>query len=477
LYPHSENASSALTNSGILYEALQQYLIAARIFEKLGTADGILRASRLYQKAHMPADHMRLFKQYMARFPDSPESAYYTLKAQYNSLEAERHQFDAMTIQSKVGRVQGQQLKAKTAKLLELKKKYEAVVVKYGLSEWTVASVYQIGALYENLFRAMLAAPCPADVEKIDESACDEYQSLLEDKAMVLEGKAIDAFKLTLEKSALTPDATEWSFAAQDALHNLRPNDFPMSVRPLTQPIDVALGQAELKALQQSARARLEVNAKDMTARLDMAKAFYSDTKYEAAKMVLEDSLAMDANQPLMNEWLGYTLREEHDTVPAIAALEKSLAADDKLAIAKDSLALLLLTRGDLDRALMLLIEVTPALPESAILQLQVGNAYLLLGRYIEAIARYNEAIQLKSDLLDAYYNLGLANMIAEKFEAAKENLVHYIEHSRDEASKKNAQAYLVTVNRKIQIEAQRRAREKEAVHEEVVSPDAAPSE
>lgn len=144
-----------------------------------------------------------LFSQDLA----SPLASFYAAKAQLILEKPEQDSFKAMKINARLGKDQGDQMTAMLKKLTELTAQNEAIIKGYAQPVWNAESLRRIGALYEHLAKAMINAPCPRDVEAIDEFACDEYVVLLEDKAAILEEKSVTAYKQAYEIAISAYDA------------------------------------------------------------------------------------------------------------------------------------------------------------------------------------------------------------------------------------------------------------------------------
>ncbi len=82
----------------------------------------------------------------------------------------------------------------------------------------------------------MIEAPCPADIRRIDEIACDEYKIVLEDQAFAVEEKAVQAYRTAYERALELKLTNKWTKQTLEALNLLRPAEFPINKEPLTQP-------------------------------------------------------------------------------------------------------------------------------------------------------------------------------------------------------------------------------------------------
>ena len=99
-------------------------------------------------------------------------------------------EYEGLKIEAKTAKKQGEELIGKSKQLVEVQKVYENIISTYRAADWSLAALFRIGSLYDDLQAAIFTAPCPKDVEAIDEIACEEYGIMLEDRAFAIEDKA-----------------------------------------------------------------------------------------------------------------------------------------------------------------------------------------------------------------------------------------------------------------------------------------------
>lgn len=421
-YPQSEQAGDALLNAALFFELDEDRKKAASAFHEFHqrypnrpeAGDALMRATRLNDK-------LNAFKG----------------QAQFAGLEKDFARFKATKINGMTGKKQSQQLIDKTKQLTELKKKYERIALQFKDSKWSLAALYQIGALYEGLFQALLKAPCPSDVAAVDDSACDEYSSILEDKAFVLEEKAVSAFLFVKNNSAKgIGEDDEWSLRAEDALHRLRPSEYAVADRPLiVMAVSAACPHLADNAEEESAAyATLRKNPRDITARLSIAHLYYRQSKYQAARMILQDALAMDDKNACLHLWFGHILSHQKEWTDAIASYEKAIVLDPL---------------GSRD------------------LYLSLGNAYFMNKQYEKAKVSYEKELQADKKTVQVYFNLGLLYLNGEfpHLEAlahltlAQNYFVKYLDSGHPDAGlKMRVGGYLTMLQQKIEIEKQKKA-------------------
>ena len=166
------------------------------------------------------------------RSPDSKEAAYFAGKAAFQLAEYDYASYDKMTIKANAGKTQGKELLAKSKKLTEVEKSFRDVITRYKQAEWSLASLFRLGSLYDDLQQTIINAPCPKDIRRIDEIACDEYANVLEDKAFAVEEKAVEAYRTAYERARELKINNQWTRRTLEALNRLRP-EFAIDKEPI----------------------------------------------------------------------------------------------------------------------------------------------------------------------------------------------------------------------------------------------------
>ncbi len=274
-YPKSENRADAQYNAANLLENLQQYDRAAKEYEnyarmfpdredaaavfyravsahekrgdngamtaainrflaKYGkdqkqtdnVVDSYMRLGDLALAQKKQKDAEKLYQRAVDEFASrkaNPQSlaGYAAARSRFKLVEFELKKYEALKIGGK-SKEQVTQLQKKSLELKKMEKLYQEVLP-YKQLEWSLAAAYRLGYLYENLAESVLAAPCPADVKRVAEEACDEYRILLEDKfAAPLEEKAVAAYEIANNQAKESKFQNEWTRLTLEGLHKYR---------------------------------------------------------------------------------------------------------------------------------------------------------------------------------------------------------------------------------------------------------------
>ncbi len=445
------------------FQASREFSQAGRTFEKFisqnpdapETPDAYLKAANAYSLARDKSGEQLVMSAYAKKY------ALKIARADFDKLDASFAAYQKQKIDSKSSTDQAKQLTAKTNRLAALQAEYEKIIQTYEPSYWTVASIYQIGSLYEDLLNSMLKAPCPGDVAKMGDSACDEYASLLEEKAIVLEKKATEAYELSIQKAQGLPGGREVILDAKAALYRIKPSEYLPSEALLATPIiglaGPDFGNKTLRVLKEESMARLLVQPFDVPVRVMMARLFYMDQNPWAAQLTLEDTLEKDPKAALAFLWLGHALRAQNQYSEAIKAYEKAVDLDSKLAEGFDALGLLYLEQSDPSKALKNIDKAQKLLPDNLQVLVHLGNCYEAVGEPQKALEKYALVLQKNSKQIEAQLNSGLVALRIQDYEKAEKHLRDSLaDIQNNDSLKGRVEGYLKMVSGRLQLEKQR---------------------
>ena len=190
-----------------------------------------------------------------------PQAAYFAAKAAFSLAEDDFAAYERMKIASKSAKNQVKELEAKSKKLTEVEESYKRVITTYKSAEWSLASLYRIGSLYDNMQKVVLRSPCPDDIKRqYGDIGCDEYANAVEDNAFNVSQKAIANFQVAYDKAKELKLTNVWTKRTLEDLNLLNPEKYPIDKEPLAPAADGTVddglglvlpdgGAPELKAL------------------------------------------------------------------------------------------------------------------------------------------------------------------------------------------------------------------------------------
>jgi len=153
----------------------------------------------------------------------SPEGKYAAAHARYMQGERVLAKFEQIQIAGDV-----KQLKARLKQKTELLKDAAKVFldcVSMGVAEWTTAALFQIGHMYEAFGKALRDSPPPPEVKTEDQKS--EYQSQIEEFAVPMEERSLDAYENGWKKAIDIGIYNQWTAKMRDALGRLNSELYP----------------------------------------------------------------------------------------------------------------------------------------------------------------------------------------------------------------------------------------------------------
>ena len=153
----------------------------------------------------------------------SADGKYAAAHARYMQGERVLAKFEQITIQGDVKQLKAR-LKQKTELLKEAAKAF-LDCVSMGVAEWTTAALYQIGHMYEAFGRALRDSPPPPEVKTDDQKS--EYQSQIEEFAVPMEERSLDAYENGWKKALDLGIYNQWTAKMRDALGRLNSELYP----------------------------------------------------------------------------------------------------------------------------------------------------------------------------------------------------------------------------------------------------------
>ncbi len=151
------------------------------------------------------------------------DGKYAAAHARYMQGERVLAKFEQIAIQGDV-----KQLKARLKQKTELLKDAAKIFldcVSLGVAEWTTAALYQIGHMYEAFGKALRDSPPPPEVKTEDQKA--DYQSQIEEFAVPMEERSLDAYENGWKKALDIGIYNQWTAKMRDALGRLNGELYP----------------------------------------------------------------------------------------------------------------------------------------------------------------------------------------------------------------------------------------------------------
>ncbi|OGR11170.1 MAG: hypothetical protein A2341_27145 [Deltaproteobacteria bacterium RIFOXYB12_FULL_58_9] len=248
LFPNRDDAPAVCFRAGAVYEKMgdgQRVISTYTTFVKKyrGNAahadkvvEAYLKMAKTYENQRKEKDavqHYQLVVKTFQRSADKTKAAPFAAEAQFALVERDFARFDKLKIEGN-GKQQQKALQKKAEALKKVETSYKDIL-SFKQIDWTLASLFRIGQLYQKFAEAILAAPCPADVKRAAkgggwsvEEVCDQYKVALEDKAITIEDKAVSAFETTISRAREFQVANKWTKRTLVALNKLRRREWPL---------------------------------------------------------------------------------------------------------------------------------------------------------------------------------------------------------------------------------------------------------
>jgi tetratricopeptide (TPR) repeat protein len=134
-----------------------------------------------------------------------------------------------------------------------------------------------------------------------------------------------------------------------------------------------------------------------------LAAAYEGDRKYDRAERAFREIIqANESHAPALN-YLGYMLADRGQKLTeAIGFIKRALAIDEDNPAYLDSLGWAYYRMGEFDNARAPLERAAKQLPRVSVINDHLGDLYLQLKRYAEAVAAYDRALSGDRDGIDA---------------------------------------------------------------------------
>jgi tetratricopeptide (TPR) repeat protein len=218
-------------------KALEQYQRFLREYEDQSDFDRVLKAHAAIGMYYWDQGGernkrraLKEFKKTLDIYQDVPDEKKGELKdgrdaaarAKFMIGEDVFQEMASITIKS-ANEKQLQERIEKKMKVAEKAQKIFEEVITFRRPDWAIAALYRIGAQYQNFAETVRNSPIP---ERLTYDQEEIYKGLLEDRATMVENKAVTAYKQALEVALKENWFNDYSKKAEIELAKLRPREF-----------------------------------------------------------------------------------------------------------------------------------------------------------------------------------------------------------------------------------------------------------
>ncbi|WP_168210397.1 tetratricopeptide repeat protein [Persicimonas caeni] len=218
-------------------KALKQYQRFLREYEKKSDYDRILKAhaaiGMYYWDEGGPRNKRRALKEFkktldiytsldektQGELSDGRDAA---ARAKFMIGEDVFQEMAEITIKSANEKELQKRIKKKMEVAEKAQKIFEQVIL-FKRPDWAIAALYRIGAQYQNFAETVRNSPVPKRLTYDQEEI---YKGLLEDRASMIENKAVQAYKQALDVALKQNWFNEYSKKAEIQLAKLRPREY-----------------------------------------------------------------------------------------------------------------------------------------------------------------------------------------------------------------------------------------------------------
>lgn len=273
----STHRTDALYNAAVLLDNDQQYADAAKLFQQYSNeagvkledrADAYFRSGLIYLKDKNPKKVVQTFNDYLKNYgstdpkkaieakfhiaeayelegnhaaammqykkvaadgatvPPASDAAEYPAHAAFLLAEVDLAKLEKMKI-SGGGKVLQRSVKKFQDAIVALDTAYESVLT-YRRATWALAAYFRQAYIRELFSRALLGAPCPPEVKKLGEDACDVYTQQIEQLVSGVDDQALKRYRATLEQAARLGVSNDWTRLARQKANAYNPTEFPL---------------------------------------------------------------------------------------------------------------------------------------------------------------------------------------------------------------------------------------------------------
>lgn len=247
LFPKRDDAPVVCFRAGSVYEKMGDYRRVISTYTNFikryrsnaehrdRIIEAYLKIAKANEKLKREREATKNYRKAIALFDQGADekSGPYAAEAKFQLVERKFRKFQDMRIAGN-SKQQKKMLPKKAKGLKEVEDAYKSVL-KFKQIDWTLASLFRIGQLYQDMASKLVNAPCPPDVKRIARRAgftvdevCLEYRIALEEQSYGIEDKAVQAFETTIQKAREFQVVNTWTKQTLVELNRLRRSDWPL---------------------------------------------------------------------------------------------------------------------------------------------------------------------------------------------------------------------------------------------------------
>ncbi len=238
-YPSGASSDEVTFLMGKAHEHAEDWRAAEALYERYGSS-AKLASRRIEALVRLAVARVELGDERGAR--DALERAvqqhrtyaktldergkYFGARAHFMRAQTVLSEFEQIKIEGDVKQL-GQRLKRK-AELLKRASTALLDTAKLGVAEWTTASLYQVGFIYESFAQSLMNSPPPASLSA---EQAEEYKMQIDEFVVPIEEKSIEAYESGWLKALELGIFNAWTAKMREALGRLNGEMYP----PLTE--------------------------------------------------------------------------------------------------------------------------------------------------------------------------------------------------------------------------------------------------
>jgi len=147
---------------------------------------------------------------------------YFGARAHFMQAQRTLAEFEQIKVEGDVKQL-GQRLKRK-AELLKKASSALLETAKLGVAEWTTASLYEVGFIYESFAKSLSGSPPPSN---LNAEQADEYRQQIDEFVVPIEEKSIEAYESGWLKARELGIYNAWTAKMREALGRLNTEMYP----------------------------------------------------------------------------------------------------------------------------------------------------------------------------------------------------------------------------------------------------------